>query len=91
MKHLLSIEKLPRADVDLILKSARVLKKQRAATLLPLTGQTWAMIFAKASTRTRVSFEWAFANWAAKSYFKRLGHSTRAGEPIKDTARVLVE
>ena len=58
MKHLLSLEKLPRADFENILRSAVVFKRERGDHLTqPLAGQTWALIFSKSSTRTRVSFE----------------------------------
>ena len=58
MKHLLSIEKLARADIDAILADSVVLKRERGNhTQQPLKGQIWAMLFSKASTRTRVSFD----------------------------------
>ena len=59
MKHLLSIEKLARADMEKILADAVAIKKRDAAgiTAQPLAGQIWAMLFSKSSTRTRVSFD----------------------------------
>src|SRR5207248_6613400 len=58
MKHLLSIEKLTRAEIEKILADAAGLKQKRGKSEpQSLAGQTWAMIFSKASTRTRVSFE----------------------------------
>jgi len=58
MKHLLSLEKLLRADMDLILENAKIIKAQRGDSQhKPLAGQVWALIFTKSSTRTRVSFE----------------------------------
>ncbi len=91
MKHLLSIEKLARADMDIILTDAVKLKKERGRhDKLPLAGQTWAMIFSKSSTRTRVSFEVGIRELGGQVIFLpsseiQLGR----GEPIKDTARVL--
>jgi len=58
MKHLLSIEKLARADMESILADTIVIKRERGRkSRQPLAGQSWAMLFSKSSTRTRVSFE----------------------------------
>jgi ornithine carbamoyltransferase len=58
MKHLLSLEKLPVADIEKILRDAVVFKRERARRdRIPLSGQIWALLFSKSSTRTRVSFE----------------------------------
>ena len=56
----------------------------------PLAGKTLAMIFKKASTRTRVSFEIGMYELGGHALFLsprdvQLGR----GEPIADTARVL--
>lgn len=56
----------------------------------PLAGKTLALIFAKSSTRTRVSFEAGMFQLGGHAMFLsardlQLGR----GEPIKDTARVL--
>ncbi|HXY20483.1 MAG TPA: ornithine carbamoyltransferase [Gemmatimonadales bacterium] len=56
----------------------------------PLAGKTLAMVFAKSSTRTRVSFEVGAYQLGAHALFLssrdiQLGR----GEPIRDTARVL--
>ena len=56
----------------------------------PLTGKTLAMVFAKSSTRTRVSFEVGAYQLGGHALFLssrdiQLGR----GEPIRDTARVL--
>src|SRR5688572_889568 len=91
MKHLLSLEALSRADMDVILQNATVFKKQRADSQhKPLAGQSWALIFTKSSTRTRVSFEVGIRELGGSVMFLnpndiQLGR----GEPIKDTARVL--
>jgi ornithine carbamoyltransferase len=91
MKHLLSIEELPREVIEHILDASAKVKRDRgAAGAQPLAGQVWALIFAKSSTRTRVSFEVGIRELGGESLFLssadiQLGR----GEPIKDTARVL--
>jgi len=91
MKHLLSLEKLPRADFEKILRDSVVFKKERGAhSTQPLAGQTWALIFSKSSTRTRVSFETGLRELGAGVMFLNANDiQLGRGEPIKDTARVL--
>ena len=91
MKHLLSLEKLPVADIEKILRDASVFKRERERRdKLPLMGQTWALIFAKSSTRTRVSFEVGIRELGGQPIFLNANDiQLGRGEPIKDTARVL--
>jgi ornithine carbamoyltransferase len=91
MKHLLSIEKLSRADMEAILADAVRLKKERnTPSSKPLTGQIWALLFAKASTRTRVSFEVGIRELGGTVIFLPASEiQLGRGEPIRDTARVL--
>ncbi|MBE6417317.1 MAG: ornithine carbamoyltransferase [Akkermansiaceae bacterium] len=91
MNQLLSIEELTGEQICELLALGHKLKAERGAhTCLPLAGQTWALIFSKSSTRTRVSFEVGISELGGRPMFL----STRdiqlgRGEPIKDTARVL--
>src|SRR6266542_1210170 len=91
MKHLLSLEQLARADIERILAAAPVFKRERGHHLkLPLTGQTWALIFNKSSTRTRVSFEVGIRELGGEAMFLSANDiQIGRGELIKDTARVL--
>ncbi len=91
MKHLLSLEKLPHADFEKILRDATVFKRERGQhKSRPLAGQTWALIFSKSSTRTRVSFETGIRELGAGVMFLNANDiQLGRGEPIKDTARVL--
>jgi ornithine carbamoyltransferase len=91
MKHLLSLEKLPRADFDQILRDAKTFKQTRGAhKTQPLAGQTWAMMFSKSSTRTRVSFEVGIRELGGSPMFLNANDiQLGRGEPIKDTARVI--
>src|ERR1035438_2641644 len=91
MKHLLSLEKLPLPDIETILRDATAFKRQRGAhPAQPLAGQTWALIFSKSSTRTRVSFETGLRELGAGVMFLNANDiQLGRGEPIRDTARVL--
>lgn len=91
MKHLLSLEKLPGADIEKILRDAVVVKRERARQdRKPLAGQTWALIFSKSSTRTRVSFEVGIRELGGQTMFLNANDiQLGRGEPVKDTARVL--
>ncbi len=56
----------------------------------PLAGKTLAMVFAKSSTRTRVSFEvGAFQLGGHALFLSSRDIQLGRGEPIRDTARVL--
>ena len=91
MKHLLSIEKTAAEDLRTILDSTADMKAQRGNHVhLPLEGQTWAMIFSKSSTRTRVSFETGIrelGGWVM--FLSNKDIQMGRGEPIEDTARVM--
>lgn len=91
MKHLLSIEKLNRADIEHILVETARFKRERGhPAQLPLSGQTWALIFSKSSTRTRVSFEVGIRELGGNSLFLNASDiQLGRGEAIKDTARTL--
>ncbi|HNQ74876.1 MAG TPA: ornithine carbamoyltransferase [Verrucomicrobiota bacterium] len=91
MKHLLSIEQLTLRDLNQILADAVTMKRTRGRhRSLPLAGQTWALIFAKASTRTRISFEVGVSELGGRPMFlNTMDIQMGRGEPIKDTARVM--
>ncbi|MDE3099132.1 MAG: ornithine carbamoyltransferase [Verrucomicrobiota bacterium] len=91
MKHLLSLEKLANADIEKILRDAIIYKRERARVdRKPLAGQTWALIFSKPSTRTRVSFEVGIRELGGQVMFLNTNDiQLGRGEPVKDTARVL--
>jgi len=91
MKHLLSIEKLARADMEYLLADTARLKQQHdGAASKPLSGQIWALLFSKSSTRTRVSFEVGIRQLGGEPIFLSASEiQLGRGEPIKDTARVL--
>jgi ornithine carbamoyltransferase len=68
-----------------------LLKRERARVdRKPLAGQSWALMFSKSSTRTRVSFEVGIRELGGDAFFLNTNDiQLGRGEPIKDTARVL--
>jgi ornithine carbamoyltransferase len=91
IKHLLSLERLPSADIEKILRDAVVYKRERARRdKQPLAGQVWVLMFSKSSTRTRVSFEVGIRELGGQTMFLNANEiQLGRGEPVKDTARVL--
>ncbi len=88
-RDFLTFEDFTRAEVDALLALAARMKGG-AYHEKPLAGKTLAMIFAKSSTRTRVSFEVGAYQLGGHALFLsardiQLGR----GEPIRDMARVL--
>ncbi|MCK4378020.1 MAG: ornithine carbamoyltransferase, partial [Deltaproteobacteria bacterium] len=78
------------SELKQILSLATVLKSERQPRQPRLAGKSLAMIFEKASTRTRVSFEVGMYQLGGQAIFLSR-HDTQLGrgEPIEDTARVL--
>lgn len=91
-RHFLTLTDLDTAELYALIQRAIELKRmQRAGTIYePLKNKVLGMVFEKSSTRTRVSFETAMAQFGGSSIFlsprdTQLGR----GEPVEDTARVL--
>jgi ornithine carbamoyltransferase len=91
MQHFLSIEQLNREEILALLHATAEFKKKRGQDeRRPLSGQTWALLFSKPSTRTRVSFEAGLRELGAGVIFlSQSDIQLGRGEPIIDTARVL--
>jgi ornithine carbamoyltransferase len=91
MKHLLNIENLEPSEIERILADTATMKRERGRHAnQPLAGQVWALLFAKSSTRTRVSFEVGIRELGGEPIFLSASEiQLGRGEPIKDTARVL--
>jgi ornithine carbamoyltransferase len=89
-KHFLSLKDWSRDEIELLLEQAAAIKATPEAYANALAGQSLAMIFQKASTRTRVSFEVGMYELGGRALF--LGSNDiqlNRGETIADTARVL--
>src|SRR5580658_2535006 len=91
MKHFLKETDLKPAELGEVFSLAREFKRKRGGHTPPvLAGQTWALIFAKASTRTRVSFEVGIHELGGHAlYLNSNDIQLGRGESIEDTARVL--
>jgi len=91
-RHFLALHDYNEIELHGMLILARELKekqKQRVPHRL-LDGKTVALIFEKASTRTRVSFEVGVFQLGGHGLFISSANSQMGrGEPIKDTARVM--
>jgi len=91
-RHFLTLLDLTPAELQGVIERAVELKQIRNSGQIyePLKNRVLAMIFEKASTRTRVSFETGMAQFGGHAMFlsprdTQLGR----GEPIEDSARVI--
>jgi len=92
MRHFLTLLDITPDEARHILKRAAKMKRQlkEGKASNPLQGKTLAMIFDKASTRTRVSFEVGMFQLGGHALFLHSGTTQLGrGEPIEDSARVL--
>ncbi len=90
MKHFLKETDFSREEAAEVFALARRLKLERGRHEKPLAGQTWAMIFAKSSTRTRVSFDVGIHELGGHPLFLGMNDiQLGRGETIGDTAQVL--
>ncbi|MCK8817392.1 ornithine carbamoyltransferase [Natroniella sulfidigena] len=92
MEHLLTIKDLKKEEINELFSLTKKLKEENKEGIAHnlLTGKSLGMIFAKSSTRTRVSFEVGIYQLGGQGVFLssndiQLGR----GESISDTAKVL--
>jgi ornithine carbamoyltransferase len=92
LRHFLQIKDLSRAELLHVFERAKVIKQRfkNYEKYQPLADRTLAMIFEKASTRTRVSFEAGMYQLGGSVVNLTTGdtHLGRS-EPIEDTAQVI--
>ncbi len=91
MKHFLKETDFKPHEVAEVFALAQSLKQKRGRHTPPvLQHQTWAMIFSKSSTRTRVSFEVGIHELGGNPLFLNKNDiQLGRGESIEDTAKVL--
>ncbi len=92
VRHFLTLMDLSKSELNTLIQRAITLKQawKNNISYTPLQQRTLAMIFDKASTRTRVSFETGMTQLGGHALFlspqdTQLGR----GEPIKDASRVI--
>jgi ornithine carbamoyltransferase len=91
MKHFLKETDFKPHELGEVFALAREFKAKRGRHVPPvLAGQTWALIFSKTSTRTRVSFEVGIHELGGHPLFLNKNDiQLGRGESIEDTAKVL--
>ena len=90
--HLLQFSDFTKEELSAYIDRAIVLKQESAAGIrhTQMAGKTIALIFEKASTRTRVSFEAAMYGLGGQVIFLSTKETQLArSEPLKDTALVM--
>ena len=90
-KDLLTLQDITRDDLEKIFELSAKLKKERInPAFKPLAGKSIGVIFAKSSTRTRVSFEVGIHELGGHAVILDMGKTQMGrGETIHDTAKVL--
>ncbi len=92
IRHFLQFSDLSRDELEWVFDRSRVIKDRfkRYEFYQPLADRTLAMVFEKASTRTRVSFEAGMYQMGGSVIHITTGDSQLGrAEPIEDTARVI--
>ena len=91
-KHFLQFRDFTRAEHDHVFKRAAVIKDRfkRYERYHPLADRSLVMIFEKASTRTRLSFEAGMGQLGGQAIYMNTRDSQLGrGEPVEDSARVV--
>ncbi|HEU0203105.1 MAG TPA: ornithine carbamoyltransferase [Burkholderiaceae bacterium] len=92
LRHFLKFDDFTREQIEHIFTRTQIIKERfkRYEFYQPLTDRTLAMVFEKASTRTRVSFEAGMYQLGGSVIHITTGDSQLGrAEPIEDTARVI--
>ncbi len=90
-RHFLKLGDLSKTELEALFSRSIQLKKDRRAGIQhsTLRGRTLGLVFEKASTRTKLSFEAAMKGLGGSTITLQAAESQIArGEPVRDTARV---
>jgi len=89
-KDFLTVHDLAKGEILQLIETALQFKKQGREVKRSLVGYTLGLIFEKASTRTRISFEAAMFRLGGQTLFLSKGETQMArDESVSDTARVI--
>jgi ornithine carbamoyltransferase len=91
-RHFLQFKDFNRAEFDYLFERTRIIKQQFKAyqKYWPLVDRTLVMIFEKASTRTRLSFEAGMHQLGGSAiYLNTRDSQLGRGEPVEDAAEVI--
>jgi len=92
LRHFLRFDDFSRDEIEHVFARSRIIKDRfkRYEFYQPLRDRTLAMVFEKASTRTRVSFEAGMYQLGGSVIHITTGDSQLGrAEPVEDTARVI--
>ena len=92
LRHFLQFNDLSGDDIDYLFARTRIIKDRfkRYVRHMPLLDRTLVMIFEKASTRTRLSFEAGMHQLGgAAIYLNTRDTQLGRGEPVEDAAQVI--
>ncbi|HMN78360.1 MAG TPA: ornithine carbamoyltransferase [Burkholderiaceae bacterium] len=92
IRHFLQFSDFDRDEIDYVFQRTRVIKQKfkRYETYHPLIDRSLVMIFEKASTRTRLSFEAGVQQLGGNAiYLNTRDSQLGRGEPVEDAAQVI--
>jgi ornithine carbamoyltransferase len=92
MRHFLQFKDFSKDDFDYLFSRAKIIKDRfkRYVRHMPLQDRTLVMVFEKASTRTRLSFEAGMHQLGgAAIYLNTRDTQLGRGEPVEDSAQVI--
>ncbi len=92
LKHFLQIKDFTREEFEYVFERTRIIKQRFKSyqQYWPLTDRTLVMIFEKASTRTRLSFEAGMQQLGGSAiYLNTRDSQLGRGEPVEDAGQVI--